>query len=92
MTNDPINGINVAGNHNPHRDGAFRKAGCEMSTRGPKLLPNVAAGDADRRVAKSLLWTDFRRKRRGEIVSAVNHGIGFANEALSASHGRPPRT
>jgi hypothetical protein len=58
-----------------------------VDTRPETSLPNVTAGDADMFVANSLLWSDFRRKRRSEIVSAVNHGICFANEALSV----PPR-
>ena len=49
-----------------------------VDTRPETSLPNVAAGDADMFVANSLLWSDFRGKRRSEIVSAVNHGIGFA--------------
>jgi hypothetical protein len=52
-----------------------------IDTQPETSRPNVAAGDAGIFSAKSLLWRDLRRKRRSEIASAVNHGIGFADEA-----------
>jgi hypothetical protein len=52
-----------------------------IDTRPETARPNVAAGDAGIFSANSFLWSDLRRKRRSEIASAVNHGIGFADEA-----------
>ena len=46
-------------------------------------LPNVTSGHAGRFAANSLPWSDFRRKRKTKIVSAVDRGICFASQAVS---------